>query len=63
LVANGRGALARSTRRARDALRSGGLDLPWCRRGDGVVALLARVQAFDPALYQTIDAARRTRRA
>ncbi len=40
-----------------------GLDLPIVRSspGDsGVVGLLARVQAVDPALFQTIDAARRT---
>jgi cell division septal protein FtsQ len=39
------------------------LDLPIVRTstGDsGVVGLLARVQAVDPALFQTIDAARRT---
>jgi cell division septal protein FtsQ len=40
-----------------------GLDLPIVRTGagdSGVVGLLARVQAVDPALFQTIDAARRT---
>jgi len=43
-----------------------GLDLPIVRSGaagagdSGVVGLLARVQAIDPALFQTIDAARRT---
>jgi cell division septal protein FtsQ len=41
------------------------LDLPIVRSGGGgadsdVVGLLARVQAVDPALFQTIDAARRT---
>jgi cell division septal protein FtsQ len=37
------------------------LDLPVVQaRDSGVVSVLARVQAFDPALYQTIDAARRT---
>ena len=43
------------------------LDLPIVRSGSGggtgdagVVGLLARVQAVDPALFQTIDAARRT---
>src|SRR6266550_3985038 len=36
-----------------------GLDLPIVRAADsGVVGLLARVQAFDPALFQSIDAAR-----
>jgi cell division septal protein FtsQ len=42
----------------------GGLDLPIVRSSgaadSGVVGLLARVQAVDPALFQTIDAARRT---
>ncbi len=40
-----------------------GLDLPVVRASAGdssVVGLLARVQVVDPALYQTIDAARRT---
>jgi len=40
-----------------------GLDLPVVRTSAGdssVVGLLARVQAVDPALFQTIDAARRT---
>jgi cell division septal protein FtsQ len=40
-----------------------GLDLPVVRSSAGdssVVGLLARVQAVDPALFQTIDAARRT---
>jgi len=45
-----------------------GLDLPVVRWGAGgpaggdsaVIGLLARVQAIDPALFQTIDAARRT---
>jgi cell division septal protein FtsQ len=40
-----------------------GLDLPVVRWGAGdsaVVGLLARVQAIDPALFQTINAARRT---
>jgi len=41
------------------------LDLPIVRSGGGgadsdVVGLLARVQAVEPALFQTIDAARRT---
>jgi cell division protein FtsQ len=39
----------------------GGLDLPVVQAADnGVVGVLARIQAFDPALFQTIDAARRT---
>ena len=38
-----------------------GLDLPVVQAADsGVVGVLARVQAFDPALFQAIDAARRT---
>jgi cell division septal protein FtsQ len=40
-----------------------GLDLPIVRSNAGdssVVGLLARVQAVDPALFQTIDVARRT---
>lgn len=37
------------------------LDLPVVRESDrAVVGVLARVQAFDPALFQAIDAARRT---
>lgn len=36
------------------------LDLPVVQAADsGVVGVLARVQAFDPALFQSIDAARR----
>ncbi len=36
------------------------LDLPVVQTADsGVVGVLARVQAFDPALFQSIDAARR----
>ena len=41
----------------------GALDLPIVQMGagdSGVVGLLARVQAVDPALFQTIDAARAT---
>jgi cell division septal protein FtsQ len=38
----------------------GGLDLPIAQVADsGVAQVLARVQAFDPALFQDIDAARR----
>jgi len=41
-----------------------GLDLPVVQTGEkgdsGVVAVLARIQAVDPALFQTIDAARLT---
>lgn len=36
------------------------LDLPLAQSDDsGVIGVLARVQVFDPALFQTIDAARR----
>jgi len=60
LVANGRGALAPVDAEGRAMpFDLAGLDLPVVQAADdGVVALLARVQAFDPALYQTIDAAR-----
>src|SRR5258707_4589763 len=66
LLMSGRGALAPVDADARALpfdLTS--LDLPIVRSGGGgadsaVVALLARVQAVDPALFQTIDAARRT---
>jgi cell division septal protein FtsQ len=65
LVANGRGALAVVDADGRplpfDPANAAGLDLPVVQAADsGVVALLARVQVFDPALFQTIDAARRT---
>jgi cell division septal protein FtsQ len=37
-----------------------GLDLPLAQRADSdVVGVLARIQAFDPVLFQEIDAARR----
>lgn len=40
----------------------GGLDLPLVQKSDSaVVGVLARIQAFDPGLFQTIDAARRQR--
>jgi len=62
LVMNGRGALEPVDGDGRALpydLTS--LDLPIVPAGDSaVVAVLARVQAFDPALFQTIDAARRT---
>ena len=60
LVANGRGALAPVDAEGRAMpFDLAGLDLPVVQAADdGVIALLARVQAFDPALYQTIDAAR-----
>jgi cell division septal protein FtsQ len=39
-----------------------GLDLPVVQAADsGVVGVLARIRAFDPALFQSIDAARVTR--
>lgn len=42
------------------AAGGGGLDLPIAQVADsGVVQVLARIQAFDPALFQDIDAARR----
>lgn len=60
LVANDRGALAPVDADGRAMpFDLAGLDLPVVQGADsGIVALLARVQAFDPALYQTIDAAR-----
>ncbi|HYU29651.1 MAG TPA: FtsQ-type POTRA domain-containing protein [Gemmatimonadales bacterium] len=60
LVANGRGALAPVAADGRAMpFDPAGLDLPIVRAADsGVVGLLARVQAFDPALFQSIDAAR-----
>lgn len=40
-----------------------GLDLPVVQSADsGVVGVLARIQVFDPALFQVIDAARRLSR-
>lgn len=63
-------ALAMSARGALTPVDAGGqqlpfdlasLDLPVVQAADsGVIGVLARVQAFDPALYQTIDAARQT---
>ncbi len=42
------------------AAGGGGLDLPIAQVADsGVVQVLARIQALDPALFQDIDAARR----
>jgi cell division septal protein FtsQ len=61
LVLNGRGALAPVDADGRQLpfdLES--LDLPIVHAADSaVVGVLARVLAFDPALYQAIDAARR----
>jgi cell division septal protein FtsQ len=45
---------------ASQGARGGGLDLPVVQSADSsVVGVLARIQAFDPALFETIDAARR----
>jgi cell division septal protein FtsQ len=42
------------------AASGGGLDLPIAQVADsGIVQVLARIQAFDPVLFQAIDAARR----
>ena len=62
LVANARGALAVVDAEGKSLpFELGALDLPVVQSADsGVVRVLARVQAFDPALYQSIDAARRT---
>jgi cell division septal protein FtsQ len=61
LVANQRGALAAVDADGRLLpFELGTLDLPVVQAADsGVVSVLARVQVFDPALYQAIDAARR----
>ena len=65
LVANARGALTVVDAVARPLpFELVGLDLPVVQTGakgdSGVVAVLARIQAVDPALFQTIDAARLT---
>ena len=45
---------------ARAAGGGGGLDLPIAQVADsGIAQVLARIQAFDPVLFQEIDAARR----
>ncbi|MFN2570881.1 MAG: cell division protein FtsQ/DivIB [Gemmatimonadales bacterium] len=61
LVANGRGALVPVDADGRTMpFDLAALDLPVVQTQDsGVVGVLARVQAFDPALFHTIDAARR----
>ena len=61
LVMNGRGALDPVDADVRPLpFDPTSLDLPVVQAADsGVVGVLARVQAFDPALFQTIDAARR----
>ena len=62
LVANQRGALGVVDADGRALpFELGTLDLPVVQAADsGVVGVLARVQAFDPQLYQAIDAARRS---
>ena len=72
LLMSGRGALEPVDAAGRELpFDVAGLDLPIVRSSagrsggsggsdSGVVGLLARVQAVDPALFQTIDAARRT---
>ena len=61
LVANSRGALAVVDAEGQSLpFEPGALDLPVVQAPDsGVVGVLARVQIFDPVLYQAIDAARR----
>lgn len=63
LVADARGALAVVDADGRSLpFELTGLDLPVVQAADsGVVGVLARIQAFDPALFQSIDAARGTR--
>lgn len=65
LVRSGRGALAPVAADGRELpFDMEGLDLPIVHAPDsGVVGVLARVQAFDPALFQAIDAARRSETA
>jgi len=65
LVANARGVLTVVDAVARPLpFELVSLDLPVVQTGEkgdsGVVAVLARIQAVDPALFQTIDAARLT---
>jgi cell division septal protein FtsQ len=62
LVANARGALTCVDGDGRSLpFELGTLDLPVVQSSDsGVVGVLARVQAFDPALFQAVDAARRS---
>ena len=64
LVANARGALGVVDAGGNSLpFELGTLDLPVVQGPDSdVVGVLARVQAYDPALYQAIDAARRTER-
>ena len=63
LVATGRGGLTIVDGTGRplpfDPAGQGGIDLPVVQSADsGMVGVLARIQALDPALFQTIDAAR-----
>ena len=60
LVADARGALVVVDADGRTLpFELTGLDLPVVQAADsGVVGVLARIQAFDPALFQSIDAAR-----
>jgi cell division protein FtsQ len=63
LVTSGRGALTIVDANARplpyDPAGQGGIDLPVVQTADsGMIGVLARIQALDPALFQTIDAAR-----
>ena len=62
LVANARGALAPVDAAGRPMpFDVAGLDLPIvAARDSAVVGVLARVQALEPALFQSIDAARQT---
>jgi len=62
LVANARGALSPVDAAGRPMpFDVAGLDLPIvAERDSGVVGVLARVQALEPALFQSIDAARQT---
>jgi cell division septal protein FtsQ len=64
LVASGRGALTVVDAGGHAlAFESAGLDLPLVSGADsGVVGVLSRVQALDPALFQMVDAARRLNR-
>ena len=65
LVASARGALTVVDAEGNPlTFERAGLDLPLVQSADsgGVVGVLARIQAFDPALFQVVDAARRLNR-
>jgi len=65
LVASARGALTVVDAEGHPlTFERAGLDLPLVQSADsgGVVGVLARIQAFDPALFQVVDAARRLNR-